>query len=62
MFVGSIPTSHTNIKEKYIMSTVEQIKEQFETFLMENEKHEGGNGAAATRARKALGEIAKLCE
>lgn len=44
------------------MSTVNEMKEQFEAFLAENEKHESGNGAAGTRARKALGEIAKMCK
>lgn len=45
------------------MSTVEQIKEQFETFMAENEKFvEKGNKAAAGRARKALSELAKLCK
>lgn len=47
----------------YTMSTVEQIKEQFETFMAENEKFvEKGNKAAAGRARKALSELAKLCK
>lgn len=43
-------------------NTVEEMKAQFEAFLAENEKHESGNGAAGTRARKALGEIAKMCK
>ena len=42
------------------MSTVNQIKEQFEAFLAEDEKFTAGNSAAGTRARKALGEVAKL--
>ena len=41
-------------------NTTEQMKEHFEAFLAENEKFDGGNGAAGTRARKALQEIAKL--
>jgi hypothetical protein len=41
------------------MSTVNQIKEQFEAFLAEDEKFTAGNSAAGTRARKALGEMAK---
>jgi hypothetical protein len=41
-------------------NTVEQIKVQIEEFLKEDEKFTGGNGAAGTRARKALQEIAKL--
>jgi hypothetical protein len=44
------------------METVNQLKEQFEAFLKENEKFERGNSAAGTRARKALGEVAKLCK
>ena len=41
-------------------NTVDQLKEHFEAFLSENEKFEKGNGAAGTRARKALQEVAKL--
>jgi hypothetical protein len=41
-------------------NTVEQIKVQIEEFLKEDEKFTDGNGAAGTRARKALQEIAKL--
>lgn len=44
------------------METANQLKEQFESFLKENEKFERGNSAAGTRARKALGELAKLCK
>lgn len=36
--------------------------EQVEIFAKENEKFVSGNSAAGTRARKALGEIAKLCK
>ena len=32
----------------------------FDTYTAENEKFEGGNKAAGTRARKALAEIGKL--
>ena len=39
--------------------TVEQLKTAFQNFLDENEKFESGNGAAGTRARKALQEVAK---
>ncbi len=42
------------------METVNQLKEQFETFLKENDKFVNGNNAAGTRARKALQEVAKL--
>jgi hypothetical protein len=46
---------------EYIMSTtVQQITEAFETWQTEDEKFVGGNGAAGTRARKALQEISKL--
>lgn len=41
-------------------NTVTQLKEAFETFLKEDEKFTAGNGAAGTRARKALQEVAKL--
>jgi len=44
------------------METTNQLKEQFEAFLKENEKFEKGNAAAGTRARKALGELAKLAK
>jgi hypothetical protein len=42
------------------MSTVDQLKENFEAFLAEDAKFTAGNGAAGTRARKALQEVAKL--
>jgi len=41
------------------MSNTENIKAAMETFLAEDEKFEAGNGAAGTRARKALQEMAK---
>lgn len=41
------------------MSTVEQLKADFEAFLAEDAKFLSGNSAAGTRARKALQEIAK---
>ena len=41
------------------MSNTETIKAAMETFLAEDEKFEAGNGAAGTRARKALQEMAK---
>ena len=44
------------------METTINIKAQLEAFLAENEKFEKGNSAAGTRARKALGELAKLCK
>lgn len=41
----------------------QQIQAQFEEYLAEAEKFEGkGVKAAATRARKALGEIGKLAK
>lgn len=42
------------------MNTVEQLKAAMEAFLAEDEKFAAGNGAAGTRARKALQEMAKL--
>ena len=42
------------------METTNQIKQQYEDFLKEDEKFTAGNAAAGTRARKALGEMAKL--
>ncbi len=45
------------------MTTHEQIVAQFEVYLAENEKFEDkGVKASASRARKALAEIAKLCK
>lgn len=41
-------------------NTVEQLKRNFEEFLAEDAKFTGGNGAAGTRARKALQEVSKL--
>jgi len=41
-------------------NTVDQLKEQFDAFLAEDAKFTAGNGAAGTRARKALQEVAKL--
>lgn len=40
-------------------TTVEQLKRAFEEFLAEDAKFVAGNGAAGTRARKALQEVAK---
>lgn len=44
------------------METVNKLKEQFEAALKEHEKFAKGNSAAGTRARKALGEMGKLCK
>jgi hypothetical protein len=38
------------------MNTLQTL---FDAYLAENEKFEKGNSAAGTRARKALGELAK---
>jgi len=43
-------------------STSFKIKAQLDAFLLEDAKFEAGNAAAGTRARKALGELAKLCK
>jgi hypothetical protein len=42
------------------MTTIEQLKQHYEDFLAEDAKFTAGNSAAGTRARKALGEMAKL--
>ena len=41
------------------MSAHEDIKTQLAAYEVEHEKFEKGNAAAGTRARKALGELAK---
>jgi len=41
-------------------NTVEDIKAAVEAWIKEDEKFTGGNNAAGTRARKALGELGKL--
>lgn len=40
--------------------TIQQITDTFATWQIEDEKFVNGNGAAGTRARKALQEISKL--
>ena len=56
-------TCYNVTKGAYIMSTLEQIQQAYETFMEENQKFvEKGNKAAAGRARKALAELAKLCK
>ena len=45
------------------MTIHEQIVEQYETYIAENQKFtEKGIKASAARARKALGEMAKLAK
>ena len=44
------------------MSSTAEIKALVDTFLAEDAKFEGGNKSAGTRARAALGDIAKLCK
>lgn len=44
------------------MTTIAQIKEAVTTWANEEAKFEKGNASAGTRARKALGEIAKLAK
>jgi len=41
-------------------TTVEQIKRAVAEWEKEDAKFTGGNGAAGTRARKALAEVGKL--
>lgn len=41
-------------------NTTEQLQQFMNEYLAENEKFEGGNASAGTRARKALQEMAKL--
>jgi hypothetical protein len=41
------------------MSAHNEINTQLEAYLVEHAKFEAGNAAAGTRARKALGELAK---
>lgn len=41
------------------MSAHNEINTQLEAYLVEHAKFEAGNSAAGTRARKALGELAK---
>jgi len=41
------------------MSAHEDIKTQLAAYEIEHNKFEAGNSAAGTRARKALGELAK---
>jgi len=47
-----------HLKEKQ-MSLTQQIKDCMDGFLAEDAKFSAGNAAAGTRARKALGELAK---
>jgi hypothetical protein len=41
------------------MSSAQTIKEAVEAWIKEDDKFVAGNNAAGTRARKALGELAK---
>lgn len=43
-------------------TTSQQLLDAVEAFRVEDEKFTAGNGAAGTRARKALMEIAKLAK
>jgi len=42
------------------MNTTDTLQQEFESFLLENTKFEGGNKAAGTRARKHLMNIKNL--
>jgi hypothetical protein len=44
------------------MTTMDQIKEAMVALEKEDAKFEGGNASAGTRARKALGDLAKLAK
>jgi hypothetical protein len=44
------------------MSVHEQIQAAIESYNVESAKFEAGNSAAGTRARKALGDLAKLAK
>jgi hypothetical protein len=46
--------------EKIMSETVQQITDAVTAWQLEDEKFSKGNGAAGTRARKALQEISKL--
>ena len=39
--------------------TIKNLQELFEAWKVEDDKFVGGNAAAGTRARKALGEMSK---
>lgn len=54
-----IKNIYSSFYGEIIMSHTETIKTAMEAFLAEDEKFEAGNGAAGTRARKALQEMAK---
>jgi hypothetical protein len=41
-------------------NSVQAIKDAVDAWIKEDDKFEGGNNAAGTRARKALQELAKL--
>ena len=43
-----------------MIGTTAAIQEALETYLAEDAKFIAGNSSAGTRARKALGELAKL--
>lgn len=43
-----------------VAHTTGELQKLFKTFVADDAKFEAGNAAAGTRARKALGEIAKL--
>ena len=43
-----------------VAHTTGELRNLFNAFLLDDAKFEAGNAAAGTRARKALGEIAKL--
>ena len=38
----------------------DELKDHFDTFVLEHDKNMSGNKAAGSRARKAIGEVKKL--
>ena len=60
-FIETITINFKLIKRRIIMSTHEQLEAAVAAYIAESAAFETkGNKAAATRARKALGDIGKL--
>lgn len=56
------PDQVAEILADAMANTSDKINQLMEVFVSENQKFESGNSAAGTRARKALGELAKLAK